>query len=243
MLNANELQFRNEQGIFPLIVFKKRTQSFKCIGTTFFINGLGIFVTAKHVIEDEVDEMIIVLQCLSDNKGVSRIVTNLCIHPYADIAVGLVGPARHPLTAKLVDYEMAPNCRLSFLRMDNGTSLMGFGYPRIEKTINANLTTFHFLGTWSKGFVEDFHEKGTAILRNKCYQTTMRMDSGCSGGPVFKDGCVVGINSSSFEMTGEEKPISFITPVEYVLDLQLPFAEGLLSIRELIERKAIVIAD
>lgn len=56
MLFSNKLKFRDEQGIFPVIVFEKNAQSFRCIDTSFFINGLGIFVTARHVIVDEVSE-------------------------------------------------------------------------------------------------------------------------------------------------------------------------------------------
>ncbi|MGZ3859530.1 MAG: trypsin-like peptidase domain-containing protein [Flavisolibacter sp.] len=230
MLYLNEKEFRNEQGIFPLIAFEKERQTFRFIGTTFFINGLGTFVTAKHVIADETDNMLFVLQSLSNGQAVSRIVTSLCIHLNADIAAGQVGAGLDPMTAKPVNFEVAPNCRLSFSKMTNGTELMGFGYPKTEKKVNANLTTFNFLGTWSQGVVDDFHQSGFSALKNKCYQSSMRIESGCSGGPVFKDGRVVGINSSSFELTQEEKPISFITPVEYLLDLQLPFDEGILTI-------------
>ncbi|MBD0331402.1 MAG: trypsin-like peptidase domain-containing protein [Chitinophagaceae bacterium] len=245
MLNANGIEFRNEQGIFPLIVFEKTQQSFRCIGTTFFINGLGIFVTAKHVFSGELqdDRMIFVLQCLSDKTAVSRIVTTLCLHPFADIAVGQVGVALDPMTAQPVNCEIAPNCRLALKKIETGTKIMGFGYPKTAKTTQANLTTFNFLGTWSTGVVEDFHPLGFSNLKNKCYQTNMRIESGCSGGPVFKEGLVVGINSSSFEMTHEENPISFITPMDYLLDLQLSFDEGLLTVQEIIKRCGIIVGD
>lgn len=52
------------------------------------------------------------------------------------------------------------------------------------------------------------------------------MDSGCSGCPVFKNGCVVGKNFMSFEMLSDEHPLFFITPIEYLLDLQLSHDEG-----------------
>lgn len=235
MLNSNGLEFRNEQGIFPILVFQKSIQKFKCIGTSFFINGLGLFVTARHVFDDELSDgnMIFVMQNLSDHKTVNRVVTNLCIHPTADIVVGSVGIARDPMSAKEVPFEIAPNCRLSFKPMENGTELMGFGYPKANEITNANLTTFEFRGRWAQGIIEDFHPAGLSRLKNRCYQTNMIIDSGYSGGPVFKDGWVVGINSTSFDVSVDDAPVSFITPVEYLLDLQLPFENKLISIKEL----------
>jgi S1-C subfamily serine protease len=236
MLYSNGIELRNEQGIFPIVVFQKNIQKFKSIGTTFFINGLGVFVTARHVFNNELhkDNMIFVMQHLSDQRTVNRVVTNLCIHPIADIAVGLVEIARDPMTAKEVEYEIAPNCRLSFRRMENGTELIGFGYPKANEITNANLTTFEFRGRWATGIVNDYYPDGISNLKNKCYQTDMVIDSGCSGGPVFKDGWVVGINSTSFDIGLEGSPLSFITPVEYLLDLQVPFENKLMSIKDMV---------
>lgn len=61
----------------------------------------------------------------------------------------------------------------------------------------------------------------------------MIIDSGCSGGPVFKDGWVIGINSTSFDVSAEDAPVSFITPVEYLLDLQVPFENNLTPVKDL----------
>ena len=243
MLNANGLEFRNEQGIFPIVVFQKNFKKFKSIGTAFFINGLGVFVTAKHVLDNELchTNMIFVMQNLSDHRSVNRIITNLCIHPTADIVVGLVGEALDPLTAKIVPHEIAPNCRLSFKPMENGTELMGFGYPKANEISNDNLTTFEFRGRWAKGVIYDYLPDGFARLKNKCYQTDMLIDSGCSGGPVFKDGWVVGINSTSFEVPSNDTPISFITPVNYLLDLQIPFDNRLVPIKEMANTGTIIV--
>lgn len=246
MLNANGKIFRNEQGIFPVIYCHKPTSTIKCLGTAFFIHELGIFVTARHVIADVAqdgaagDSHIMLVQQLSDRQTVSRMVTNLCIHPSADIVVGLAGIARHIRTAEPVNFELAPKCRLSFKQIDNGTTLAGFGYPKTERIVNENLTTFNFRGNWSEGAVEDFHIGGTSMLKNSCYQTTMVIKSGSSGGPVFHNGHVVGINSSSFELTGEENPISFITPVGYLLPLQVPIEGELISVKDLIQKNIVV---
>ena len=241
MIYSNGIEFRNEQGIFPIMVFQSDHQKFRSIGTSFFINGKGVFVTARHVFENELhNDMIFVMQHLSDNRTVNRVITNLCLHPNADIAVGLVGKALDPMTAKEVKYEIAPNWRISFKKIENGSKLMSFGYPRANEITNANLTTFEFRGRWAEGSVNDFHPDGISRLKNKCYQANMAIDSGCSGGPVFNDGWVVGINSTSFDISPEETPLSFITPIDYVLDLQINFENKLTSIKELINAKRVI---
>jgi S1-C subfamily serine protease len=211
-------------------------------GTTFFLNGLGIFVTARHVFTNELkdDIDIFVLQNLSTKQFVARKVTHLSIHPTADIAIGQLGAALDPMTAAPVNFETAPNCRVSFAILKNGTELSGFGYSKTGKAIDGNLTTFTFNGTWAKGTIEDFHQNGFSMLENSCYQTNMEMNSGCSGGPVFSDGCVVGINSTSFDKTDDTSPLSFITPIAYVLPLQVDINDELITVEEMIIRGAII---
>lgn len=69
----------------------------------------------------------------------------------------------------------------------------------------------------------------------------MIIDSGCSGGPVFKDGWVVGINSTSFDVSVDDAPVSFITPVEYLLDLQIPFGNKQTPIKELADLGRVIV--
>jgi hypothetical protein len=69
----------------------------------------------------------------------------------------------------------------------------------------------------------------------------MAIDSGSSGGPVFNnEGYVVGINSGSFDLDGMEDPISFVTPLDFILDLRLTDGDKMISIRDAIERGAII---
>jgi S1-C subfamily serine protease len=243
MLYSNDIMLQNEQCIFPIIHFERTAQKFFCLGTSFLINGLGIFVTAKHVIDkiDHSNEMLMLVQYLSNKAPVSRSISCLSIHPNADIAVGMLDIARDPLTAQPVDYEIAPNCRVSLELMQPSWLVTGYGYPHIENNVVNNQTKFDIEGKWSQGEVVELHPEGIGLLKNSCYQTTMHIESGASGGPVFNDGCVVGINSSSFDLMGDENPISFITPIGYILDLQIDFKNELKTIRELISEKEIII--
>ncbi len=71
--------------------------------------GLGIFVTARHVIADEISEnkLVFIVQSLGDGRIVSRMVKSLCVHPFADIALGQVRPVLGTMTARPVDFEVS----------------------------------------------------------------------------------------------------------------------------------------
>lgn len=234
-------QIENEQPIFPLISFEKKYSRFKCLGTAFFINPTGWFVTAKHVLYDNnqnIPNMILGVQTQSNNNQVIREVTHLSLHPSADIAIGRLGTARNG-SAEIVQFELAPTFKLSFKKLEANDHIMTFGYPRTSKEVNDNLTTFSFMGIWTRGKVEDFCPNGSPVVRNRCYQTSMLIDTGASGGPVFKDNVVIGINSSGYELGIGEVPLSFISPIDLILDLELEIDNEQLPIRDLINLRHI----
>jgi len=135
MLYVDELAFREMQGIFPLILFHKASESFHCLGTCFFIHSAGIFVTAKHV---------------------NRLITKLCIHPGADIIVGTVGKALHPRTAAEVNYELAPSCRLSFKQLDNGDGVGGSDIQKQKKLLISTSQLLIFVANGLKVLLRTF---------------------------------------------------------------------------------------
>ena len=99
---------------------------------------------------------------------------------------------------------------------------------------------FTFSGKWATGEIIDFHEEGSPVVRNRCYQTTMLIEHGASGGPVLKNDLVIGINSSGMEVMENEIPISFVTPIDLILDLSVPNGKGTITIKELVEGGSIV---
>lgn len=70
-----------------------------------------------------------------------------------------------------------------------------------------------FEGSWSEGTVTNYHEQGFSLLKNKCFETNMKIESGASGGPVLINDIVVGVNSTGYDFHEEEVPLSFITPI------------------------------
>ena len=75
-------------------------------------------------------------------------------------------------------------------------------------------------GKYHQGKVEEFHENGIGFLKNSCYQTSMHIEGGSSGGPAInEEGKIFAINSVGCDVAAELCPYSFLTPIEYCLDI------------------------
>lgn len=223
--------------IFPLVTYEPQNKKWKCLGTGFFINPIGAFVSAKHVFMDSDGKMEQTLYSVHNAKNGSnyiRPVKQLVYHPKADILVGLVGEKR--IESESFKAEISKYCSLDLEALENNDEIYTFAYPNTEsEDLNEIEIEFTFTSRLSKGQIIDYHKEGSPVVRNRCYQTNMRVDSGASGGPVFKNGFIVGVNSSGFTLTDDEEPISFITPIDYILDLNVKENNTLISVRELIQ--------
>ena len=224
-----------ENEIFPIVTFDVEKKKWKCLGTGYFINPNGAFVTAKHVFINSQGVYRKTLYSAHEGKNSAYIrpVKFLSAHNEADICIGMLGEGRvgnQHFLPPLANY-----CHLDLNPLKNGDKIYTSAYPNtISEDLDDSATEFTFTRISSKGTVEDFHEKGPGILQNRCYQTTMEIKSGASGGPVFKDGYIVGINSSGYDFIEDETPLSFITPIDYILDMTVSEKGKSVSIRDLI---------
>jgi hypothetical protein len=88
--------------IFPIV--KKIDGLFKLVGTAFFISNTGLFVTAKHVMEDVLDKdmrlkcPIYGLQLLENNKYFIRQILRYSFNTKSDIVVGVLRALTHKKT-------------------------------------------------------------------------------------------------------------------------------------------------
>lgn len=59
------------------------------------------------------------------------------------------------------------------------------------------------------------------------FETTLDLQPGTSGGPVFHEGRVVGVNCASWDFGDaehEDDPLSYIVPISHLLDIEIdPF--------------------
>jgi S1-C subfamily serine protease len=212
-------------------------------GHGFFINSSGVFITAKHVLYNEKNkmfEMILGVCALSTGRIVSRPISYLCVHNTADIAIGKFENKAYDGNAIEVEYESAPGFILSFKLLEQHDEIISFAYPRVGKDTVDTKTTFNINGIWTSGIVKEYCPGGGFLLQNRCYRTSMLIESGASGGPVFKDSQVVGINSTGWDLEPGGEPLSYITPIDYIYDLQIESENGqIVTVRELVEQNSI----
>jgi hypothetical protein len=227
-----------EEPIFPLVSFNPETGVWKCVGTGFFIQGLGGFVTAKHVFFDNECNPLPTLygvQTTAANERHLRPIKHVVPHTEADICVGMLGKRR--LQGGInIDPEIATSFSLNFKKLDSGDKVRTYAFPLTEtNALEGGEYEFTFSGKWAAGEIVDFHEEGSPVVRNRCYQTTMLIEHGASGGPVIKNNLVIGINSSGMDVMENEIPFSFVTPIELILDLSVPNGKGTITIKELVK--------
>ena len=141
--------------------------------------------------------------------------------------------------------ELAVDLPLSLDKLIKGDEVANFDFPLTEtEFLDSGETEFNFKGKWSHGYIEDYHDEGAALVRNRCYQTSMTIDSSASGGPFFSKNVVAGINSSGLDAMEGETPLSFVTPIDYYHGTRCSeWRDGKVSIKELASKGYINIAS
>lgn len=213
-----------KESIFPIVTYNPTRKEWKCLGTGYFINPVGAFVTAKHLFVDsdnKTKQTLYGIQYISENEQHIRPVNNYpIVHPNADIMIGTLGKRR--IIKESVQPNISKYFAVDFNQLNVGDKISTFAYPKtIRNVLNAKDTEFTFKSSYSEGEVIEYLKDGAYLVRNRCYHTTLQIDSGASGGPVLKNGYIVGVNSSSFDLEDGEEPISYITPIDYILDLKV----------------------
>jgi hypothetical protein len=214
------------------------------IGSAFFIAVNGVLLTAKHVVFEKDHtpcEDLSILHFLPNGKILRRLVGRILAYNGTDLAFLFLSDVRDaqealvtnpvvPITEALPDID-EPLCTFGYPKSDNYTEVKN-GTPKIN---------LHLLFT--EGRVVNYQENGTGILKHPCIQTSMHLDHGHSGGPVFnQQGGICAVNSTSFDVSGEEEPISFITPIAPIFDFSFEIDGGeITSIRQLTQEKKILL--
>jgi hypothetical protein len=227
--------------IFPILSGDPETQEFEFVATGFFIHAGGGFVTAKHVMLDndgKPTKPFFAVQTIEGKEHVIRRIGHWSQSNISDICVGLLVPQQYTREMGWQPREIrAVPLTLNLSQLSINDEIKTFAYP-LSKISNRDGEQWgEFEGKWINGVIEDHFPKGrdTVLLPGPCYQTSMTILGGASGGPVIKDGGVVGINSTGYDGT----QLSYITPITEVLELNVLYKKGTISIKELIEMKHI----
>lgn len=210
------------QAIFA--IFKQtRDGSLQMLGTGFFITTLGIFVTAKHVFMDVIDKRgnatapLAILQIIKDNTFYMRPVQSCVTHANADVAVGVAAHMSHKVTGEPLFNKVLT---LSLTYPHIGETIFTYAYPGTT-VVQSEKKEIHISPRFYDGQVVEYFPKGRdrTMLPFPCYQTSIYLHGGASGGPVFgENGKVIGVNSTGYE---GDSDISFISRIQDIYDLSL----------------------
>jgi len=249
-MDAKGARFKNQDGkviehpdaIVPLISLDSNSE-FYFIGTAFYITSNGLLMTAKHCLYDKDDNLLDnlwVYHFLPDGGYVIReiFMENVFISDDYDIA--------YLMPTELSDKggRLLTNSALQITNVGPqiGDQLSTYAYPDSGIVYFDSGDSFHmFNANFFLGKCEDYHDKGCGILKNPCYQTSVKIKSGSSGGPVFnKDGAVFAVCSTGLDLIPGESDLSFVTPLAPSFNMTIKDATGkIYSIMDLINMKFI----
>ncbi len=194
-----------QEAIFP-IMKQLEGNSFRLIGTGTFVTQNGIFLTAKHILKDVLDENnnskqkypIVAFLFSGNSQYKISSILNAFLYDNSDIAIGQL------------DYiDGNPYYGLSCTPLNPGDDIHTYVYPKTT----SSRTQIYFQAENYHGQVIEYLPNGRdKMLPNPCYHTNMEVLSGASGGPAFnKDGNLVGVNSTGYDISKGEDPISYIS--------------------------------
>jgi hypothetical protein len=211
-----------KQAIFPIIK-QLECGSFELIGTGFFITSNGIFVTARHVLEDVLDKdrkallPIGMLQFMNNNTIYLREFSVGISHNSMDVAVGVARPMIHNITKEPYVNKILT---LSGVRPKEKAHISTYAYPKTIIIRNDHQQELHFYPTYFEGSIEEYLPNGRdkLMLPGPCFRTSIFIHGGASGGPVFDDeGRVFGINSTGFM----DDNISYVSRIIDIIGLKI----------------------
>lgn len=205
--------------VFPIVSYDS-SERIQLIGTGFFITTNGLFVTARHVLLDALDQKgrqkypIALFQFLDDNVYIPRPIVSCVYHSIADVTVGVAASVKwqgSPLKNPILGLTLVPpniNARVAT-----------YAYPKHKNVLGEDGRQILALApTFYDGDLVAYFPKGrdSVLLPGPCYQTSITVHGGASGGPVFdQNGEVFGINSTG--IMGAD--ISFVSNIKEIFDL------------------------
>jgi hypothetical protein len=209
--------------VFPIMRYDGGGRMY-LLGTGFFITTNGLFVTARHVLMDTFDRNgrqrfpIGIIQFLHNNVWIDRPILRCGYNSVADVAVGVAAPVRRNSDGEPLRNSILT---LTLLRPSLHVQVVTYAYPKHANLILPDGTQhINFAATYYDGQITDYFPLGRdrVLLPGPCYQTSMIIHGGASGGPVFSpNGLVFGVNSTGFDGTD----VSFVSRIHEIFALSI----------------------
>ncbi|MBE7439192.1 MAG: trypsin-like peptidase domain-containing protein [Spirochaetales bacterium] len=211
------------ESCFPLIHHhideKRRVLTVGILGSAFFISPSGLFLTARHVVEEYSGNIKSPLKAILLRQPNFKMIPVIGLHHYpnTDISIGIVDLTNDGWSPKPF--------RISKRRLPPNTPISAFGYPKgtIEKQINNSTPRLNFNPNFYEGTCLDFHINGHRIAKWPVYEHSFQCEPGISGGPVFRqvDTVVHGLCCTGFS----PPPGGTFADLSFILDKEIPFVE------------------
>ena len=213
---------KDPKAVVPLLSHDEA--GWNVVGTGFYISHQGIIVTAKHCIEEggtiasKKPHCVFHWDLEKEDQFLMRPILRAWACPISDIAVLLAAPMHHKEKGHPIPTQAL---MLSIERPPPGTGVASYAYPNTRMDKDGTSTTIRLEPKLVRGRLMDYFPAGRdrSMINWPVYETDMEIGRGCSGGPVFGEGgTVFAVNTSSLEVKQGEPQVSYITPVDYILD-------------------------
>lgn len=227
--------------IFPIITIENGIYTF--VATAFFIAANGTFCTAKHVLygkDGKLNNDLFGVFFPSNKKCHFRKIYSVINTSKSDIAIGMLEPI-FDLEKKLIKNKVMT---LSNKPIKKDDFVATYAYPKSSSINKDGITeTLNFNTSWHFGKVTQEFPIGrdAFLMPGHCYQTSVEILGGASGGPVSNsDGHICGVNSTGYDISEGTENISFITPISEIFGMKVQIeGTGLLTIIDLAKRNLI----
>jgi hypothetical protein len=218
--NADMVDEDPRLGIFAIVV--RGPQSIELLGTGFYLQLHGGFATAAHVaIEaqqrlDAAPGSVGIARTLPNGKTLFLPIGRFFVHPTADVAFGVPSAEFVDATGQTIKAKVLS---LTDIPPDIGSAISTWAYPLHR--LNEDDRVLQLQPDYYDGRLEEFYaERGPSVkICPPYYRTSIHLYGAASGGPVFFDGHVFGIASTSYD--GAED-FSFVTPASALLEIRVP---------------------
>lgn len=212
-----------EMIVFPIIkalFYADGREVHKIVGTGFFFDSSGLFMTARHVIEgrgsvlDLEGAAGLAVYCVHSvhitRKMVARHinVSSLKTHRETDIAAGRVEMNQFGrANESIVDRDLKLTAHFNHMTSTDipvGTGVWTVAYPLSTISSQPGHVNIHVQSDAFAGKITKHYPNGRdrGLLTWPCYETDMEIKRGASGGPVFvsgSSGVVFAVNCTGFD--------------------------------------------
>ena len=231
MGNADREQADGRLAVFA-IVTQPKPNSFRLLGTGFYLTHKGGFATAAHVARDARHcsprtprPLALSTCCQTDVRYFDRSGSFFII---PERTSPLVSPRFEPINTRTGKPYPIKLLSITSKAPQKGAAISAWSYPlHAVDNVSGDLVQLH--PDFYNGEVQDFFQDcGPSVKINPpYYQTNIHLYGASSGGPVFNfDGEVFGVASCSYGSFEDENDVAFVTPASTLLEIEIPECIG-----------------